>query len=50
MLSGMEKKGVTINVTEPSHADHVNSIKILQSPGKKYVVAYDYSGVIHFWC
>lgn len=50
MLQGMEKKSVTINIGEGvNHAEHVNPIKIMPSPGKKFVVGYDVNGVIHFW-
>lgn len=41
---------MNVNIAEgPNPATHVNPIKILNSPGKKYVVSYDSSGVIHFW-
>ena len=50
MLMGMEKKSVTLNIGEgPNPATHLNPIKIMPSTGKKYVVAYDVNGVIHFW-
>mgnify|MGYP001157927167 CR=1 FL=1 len=50
MLQGMEKKSVTINIGEGvNHSEHLNPIKIMPSPGKKFVVGYDANGVIHFW-
>lgn len=50
MLSGIEKKGVNVNITEGLNpANHLNSIKVLPSPGKKFVVSYDVNGGIHFW-
>ena len=48
MLSGIEKKG-SIFGTAPSLSDHINSIKIVPSPNRKYIVSYDINGVIHFW-
>ena len=50
MLTGIQKKGVNVNIAEgPNQAGHVNPIKVLPSPGKKFVVSYDVNGVIHFW-
>lgn len=49
MLTGIEKKGVTVGGDGPDHASHVNSIKVLPSPARKFVVSYDSNGVIHFW-
>lgn len=49
VLSGLQKKAVSINVGEVKMVDHLNPIKLLQSPGKKFITAYDWSGVVHFW-
>ena len=33
----------------PEPSDHINPIKIMPSPNRKYVVSYDANGIIHFW-
>ena len=48
MLSGIEKK-TNIFGSGPSSAEHLNSIKVVPSPNRKFVVSYDVTGIIHFW-
>ena len=48
MLSGIEKK-TNIFGPGPSSSEHLNSIKLVPSPNRKFVVSYDVTGIIHFW-
>ena len=48
MLSGIEKKSSMFG-QGPDLAEHLNPIKVLSSPDRKYVVSYDVNGIIHFW-